>query len=195
MAIQYHIYSNDQAGGPVDYSTPVGTTALTTFVSPPLPAGASVTFAVRAFDSANGLEEENADARVQIVLDATGQDISARPGPPAGVTVTPLAGGGLRVHWLPCPATQAAKPTGFHVYMGSPAVDYATPAATVAANGSRDYRADLTGLTGGTTYLVAVRAFNAAGEETNAFTVPARAKSTGPDPVDELVATPVFQAQ
>lgn len=195
MAIQYHIYANDQAGGPVDYSTPVGTTALTTFVSPALAAGSNVSFAVRAFDPASGLEEENVDARVRILLDQNGQDVSGRPGAPAGLTVTPLAGGALRVHWLPCPSAQAARPTGFHVYLGSPAIDYTTPATTVSANGSRDYRADLPAQSDGTTYLVAVRAFNAAGEESNTLTVPARADATGPDPVDALTATPVSQAQ
>jgi fibronectin type III domain protein len=192
VATQYHIYANDGAGGPVEYSTPIGTTADVSFSPPALAPGLDYTFAVRAFDPVSGLEEENTDVRVRIVLDAAGQDISGRPGAPVGLTARATKAGGVRVSWLPSLSALYPRATGFHVYAGSPSPNYASPLATVLATGARDYFADLTGLEIDTTYQVGVRAFNEIGEETNTLLVSVTVDGTPPDSVEELTATPIF---
>jgi hypothetical protein len=180
-------------GGPVDYSTPIGTSAGLSFVLPPLAPGSDSTFGVRAFDASSGLEEANTDARLRIVTDTNGLDISGRPAPPVGLSVAAIAGGGIRVRWMASPSLPFAKPTGFHVYLGTPAPDYSHPAATVPAGGDRDSSATLPALTDGVTYQVAVRAFNAVGEETNTTTASITADATGPDNVDGLAAEVTFE--
>jgi hypothetical protein len=95
--------------------------------------------------------------------------------------------GGYRVTWhWPYPA----DPTGFHVYLGSPTPNYATPVATVPATGKQHYRFDGTGLTSGTVYQVAVRAYNAVGEEANVVVASVTGNTTAPANVDALTATP-----
>ena len=72
MAISYNIYANDGMGGDVDYSTPIATTSDLTYATGPLATPSDNTFAVRAFDTASCIEEANTDARVRIILDASG---------------------------------------------------------------------------------------------------------------------------
>jgi hypothetical protein len=193
MTIQYHIYSNDAAGGPVSYQAPIATVAGTSYSTPPLAPGSNTTFAVRAFNTASGLEEANVDARVQIVLDSQGNDISGRPAPVLGLSARAAAAGAFVVTWLKNPAVLAGKATGYHVYLGTPTTSYASPAATVSDTGARHYTTTIPGLADGQTYQVAVRAFNAAGEENNTFAVSVTARSSGPSPVDGLSITGTFQ--
>src|SRR5690349_11807576 len=120
MTIQYRIYSNNNAGGPVDYSAPVATVSGLTWDTPALPLSSDTTYAVRAYDTASGLEDANVDARVRIVIDASGADVSARPNPPSHLTAEPRAGGKVMVTWQYNPGGQGAAPTGFRVYVGSP---------------------------------------------------------------------------
>lgn len=191
--LQYHVYSNDGAGGPVDYSNPIAATAGLTFNTLPLAPNSDHTFAVRASDPATGLEEENTNCRVRIVTDAASQDISARPAPPLSLTALRMAGGGIQVHWLPSISPLFARATGFKVYNGTPTPDYSSPVATVASTGARDYRATLAGLADGVTFQIAVRAFNASGEESNTNTVSVTADATPPNAVDSLTVTPTFE--
>jgi hypothetical protein len=177
MTVTYHVYANDGLGGPVDYSTPIGTTAGLEFATDPIPPGSDFTFAVRAED--NGLEEANVDCRVRIVTDSVGADVSGRPKAPVALTVERRAGGDIRVRWLAPPS--GPSPTGYRVYVGTPSIGYASPAADVATTS-----ADLTGLSDGVTYEIGVRAYNAAAEEPNATTVLVTADAMPPSAVDSL---------
>lgn len=190
MATHYHVYASDGLGGPVDYSAAVATVSGLTWASPALAAGSRWTFAVRAFDTVSGLEESNLDARASVALDAARADVTGVPNPPTGLTARATAGGTARVTWAYNPGGQGGAPTGFRVYAGTPAVGYATPAATVAYSaGSPSFSATLAGLTDGAAYVVAVRSYNATAEEANTSTVTLTADATGPSQVPSLVAT------
>lgn len=173
----YNIYSNG-GSGPIDYSTPLGSTSSLTYTTAALAYPNEWRFAVRASDGT--FEELNVDAAVRLVLDASGADATGLPSAPVGLSAWAIAGGGIRVTWS-YPTISLAGVTGFRVYVGSPSPDYGTVKATVAASaGLRSFQADVAGLADGTTYAVAVRAYNGSGEEANATTVSATAKATGP---------------
>ena len=187
----YNVYGNS-GSGPIDYSSPIATVYGTTWTSDALAYPDTWRFGVRAFNAYG--EEQNLDAAVAIILDASGTDITLRPSPPVGLRAFALAGGDVRVEWGYPVLNRATVPTGFHVYIGTGgAPDYGSPAATVAlAAGIADvFIADLTGLVGRTTYQVGVRAFNSVAEEPNTGFVSVTADSAGPDAVDSLTATAV----
>mgnify|MGYP003532320853 FL=1 len=196
MATHYHVYANDHAGGPVDYGSVVATVTVgTTYAAAALSTSTDTTFAVRAFDSVSGHEEKNVDCRVRIVIDAAGVDVTGRPNAPYGLRARATAGGGATAEWAYNSASQGGAPTGFKVWLtlGDTPNYVASPAATVAySTGTPYFRATLTGLTDATEYVVAVRAYNAAGNETNtSATSLVVGDSTGPDSVDDLTATAV----
>jgi hypothetical protein len=85
-------------------------------------------------------------------------------------------------------ASRSRRPLGFRVYLGrSGSPDYGTPVATTPyALGVPGYQADLLGLADGDTYAVAVRAYNASGEESNPITARVRADATGPNSVENF---------
>jgi hypothetical protein len=187
--IGYHVYANTGAGDPINYNTPVATVTAPGWTSGALSFPGGWKFAVRAFDSCG--EEQNLDCAVEIVLDASGNDITNRPLAPVGLRAFALAGGSVRVEWA-FPAVQPGKlPTGFHVYTGTGGVpNYTLAAATVGYSSAiaGSFVANLAGLTDGTVYTIGVRAFNAAAEEPNTITVNVTADATGPSPVVSLTA-------
>lgn len=192
MAIGYHVYGNGGTGGPVDYATPLASASALTWSSPPLAAGESWTFAVRTYDTVSGLEESNVDARTSLTLDAVMTDVSARPNAPTGLAARAAAGGAIVATWGYNPGGQGGAPQGFRVYAGTPTVNYATPVAIVFySTVARAFSATIEGLTGGSTYQVAVRSYNAAGEESNAIVASVTTVATGPLPVESLTATVV----
>ncbi|HWE37721.1 MAG TPA: hypothetical protein VG406_14230 [Isosphaeraceae bacterium] len=196
MGIVYNVYANDGHGGPVNYATPIATTTALSFKPPALAAPSDSTFVVRAFDTTVGLEEANTDARVRIVVDAGGNDITARPNAPFALALRATAGGGCSASWSYNPAGQGGPPTGFYAYL-SPGTSpsYASPAATVPyVAGLAGYSCELSGLVDGTTSTIAVRAFNSAGIGTNTTAVASiTGDSTPPTNVDALAASPTFQ--
>ncbi len=74
---------------------PIATTSGLTYTVGPLAAPSDNTFAVRAFDTISGIEEANTDARVRIILDAAGNDVTARPNSVVGLSATADGGGDL----------------------------------------------------------------------------------------------------
>lgn len=190
MSVQYNIYANDGLGGPVDYSTVIATVSGLSYDVGPMAQPSDTTFAVRAFDTVSTLEESNVDARVEILVDPAGVDLASLPNAPSGIRVLPGPGGTAMVSWAYSPLNQGGPPTGFHVYIGSPTVGYGSPIATVPyASAIQFYSASLTSLTGGTSYQVGARSYNAAGDETNTNTVTFTASTSGPSPVTNLSAT------
>lgn len=189
----YHIYMNDGAGGAVDYTTIVSTVSALTYSTSALTFASDYTFAVRAFDPSTGYEESNTDARIRLVLNGSGVDVTARPNAPTNATAIPTVGAGVAIHWNYSPLGQGGAPTAFDVwitagtspgYSGSPAV------SVPYSFGQFAYTANVSGLTDGTTYTASVRARNATATEPNvsAFATFV-ADSTGPGTVDSLAAT------
>jgi hypothetical protein len=163
MAIRYHVYTNDGAGGPIDYSTPVADVSGTSWVIPPAPTSEThAAFGVRAYDDASGLEERNVDVVVRLDIDDLGDPIPATPAAPGYVRAEPAGVGELAVTWL-LPA-HGPRPTSCRVYGGTPTVSYGAPLATVDPGPAPAATARLTGLTPGATYQVAVRLVGAGGE-------------------------------
>ena len=188
----YTIYTNDGAGGPIDYATAVAQTQSLTWTSDALAYAGDHKFGVRVSSLETALEEKNIDAMVRLILNASGADITSKPSPPTALRVFPLAGGGCRVEWSYPYANRTTRPTGFRVYSGtSGSVNYGSVQATVTANGPGGYSADLTGFSDGVAYSVGVRAYNATSEETNTTTADFTADATGPAAVASLTATGV----
>lgn len=189
--VNYHVYKNNDAGGPVDYSTVIATVTVPsyTYVSV-FPCDTII--AIRAFDPATGLEEQNVSARCRVRLDASGNNISAVPNAPDGLTVRPGAGGSALAQWAYNAGGQGGAPTGFHVYIGTPTVSFGSPVASAPySTGRLLFSANLSGLSNAT-YQVVVRAYNATTEETNTNAVTFTASSIGPLPVEDLTGTAVF---
>lgn len=190
MATNYRIFWNGGSGGPVDFASAIGTTALLSFSPPALATPSDNRFSVRAFDTVSGLEELNTDY-VRIVIDAAGNDITALPNAPSHLAARAAAGGGARASWSYNPGSQGGAPTGFRAWItAGGVVDYtAAPAATVAyVRGRLVYTAGLAGLADGVAYAVGVRAYNATGAEANVASVAVTGKASGPDGVDDLAA-------
>jgi hypothetical protein len=175
MAIVYNIYANDGAGGPVNYATPVGTTAGLTYTTLPLPAGSDTTFALRALDTSNLLEDANTDASTRIIVDANGGDISNRPNPPHAVAVSAAPGAACLVSWAFNTTAGFGTPVGFQIFLTQGLlIAYSTSAATVPyVPGQVGYAYTLSGPYARATYTVAVRAYNTSGSDGNTVAVTA----------------------
>ena len=189
LGIGYQVYSNSGAGDPINYESPVATivSTTTTWTSSALSYPGTWSFGVRAFNSEG--DEQNIECAVTIVLDAGGIDITARPAPPPVLRAFATAGGSIRVEWFYPPTLGPKAPTGFHVYIGTGgAPSYGSPAATVlfSTGVANSFVANLAGFTGGTTYTIGVRAYNATAEEPNTNTTQVTAITAGPAPVDAL---------
>lgn len=192
MAVQYRLYRNNGAGGPVDYSTVVNTSSTPTFNTPALALNSDNLFAVRARETTTSLEEENIDQVVRIVVDGAGNNVTARPNAPTGVSAVRKGSGGVRVAWGYSPAGEGGAPTEFRVWITAGAsVNYAAaPAAVVAATGAEWYAVEVSGLTNGQAYAVGVRAANAIGVETNTTATASFVASTvGPASVQNLTGS------
>lgn len=199
MSIQYHIYQNNSAGGPVDYSTIVATVSALTWTSGTLAASSDTTFAVRPFDTATGFENQNVDAISRTVLDASQADITGRPNAPSNLSARLTVSGGVRLDWSYASGGQGGAPVSFLVYLatGSSPSYAGSPVATVAyAAGVSRFSVQLppATLTDGTTYTAAVRATNAAATEPNTTAVATFVgEVTPPTDVDGLVGVATAQ--
>ncbi len=191
MATQYHVYANDGAGGPIDYTTIVATTASLAWASSALAYPGDWRFGVRAFDTVSSLEEFNVDASVRLVLDAAGVDITGRPAPVVGLSVATVAGGSLRITWFAASPT-TPNPTGYRVWCqaGAGPVNFAaSPDATVPFDGTAlVFAATIGPLTHGAAYVVAVRAYSGSMDDGSTAEVDAVPDANGPDAVDSLAA-------
>jgi hypothetical protein len=169
--IVYDVFSNDGHGGPIDYTTPIGTTSSLSYVLPSLATSADWSFGVRSRDTANAVTDLNVDARVRIHLDASGNDLASLPNPPVSMNATPSKAGGVYLTWQYERRGQGALPKSFKVYItpvsaGSPS--WITPAASIAFRADRDlYAATVGGLSNGVEYFLGVRSSNDAGIESN----------------------------
>jgi len=187
-SIVYNVYSNG-GSGPVNYNSVVFTTPELAHVTLPMGFSSTWIWAVRAKDTTTGLEEQNVDARVTIIVGSAGADISAMPNAPTGLAAVATASGTAKLSWAYNPGGQGAPPTGFHVYFGTPTPDYGTIKATVPYGQVLAFSATISGLADLTDYQVAVRAYNPTAEEKNTNVCPLRGLVNGPSPVSGLTAT------
>jgi hypothetical protein len=159
MAISYNIYANDGHGGLVNYDAPIATTSGTTWTVGPLAAPSDNRFAVRAFDAVSGIEEANTDARVRVVIDALGNDVTARPNAVLGLSANPTAGSTCSVIWGYDSTGQGGPPSTFRVSLTPVPASDSNPIATVAyLPGVAGYGCSLSGLASGVSYSIAVQA-------------------------------------
>ncbi|MDE2508694.1 MAG: hypothetical protein KGM43_15900 [Planctomycetota bacterium] len=186
MSIIYNIYSNNNSGGAVNYAAPIASTAALSFTTSTLPPGSDTTFAIRAQDTATGLEEANTIVVRRVILDANGNDVSAQPNAPHALQAAPTAGGGCSVSWAYQSQGQGAPPNGFYVYSTAGSTpNYAAPAATVPySTTAAGFQCEVNGLVDGQIYAVAVRAFNAVATESNTVAVSVTGDLTPPANVD-----------
>ncbi len=188
----YDLFVGDDLGGPIDYTTPVVTTTSLAADLPPLSLGARKRIGVRARNLLIGWDDGNTDAWVEIVLDAAGNDVTARPFPPGHLSAAAVAGGSVVLYWSYPWLDATVLATGFHVYQGtSGIVSYASPVATIlngppVVPGNLWFKATVSGLVDGTIYVFSVRAYNAVAEEDNTIAVSATAVSTAPGAVTSL---------
>lgn len=196
MSTQYHVYGNGGAGGPVDYATVLDTVSTVNWTSPPLNPGAWL-FGVRAFDTSSGSEERNTDASVSILVGPTGTDLSGLPPPPQAVRAVATAGGGCRVEWsypYSGRSLTRTRPIGFHAYVGpggSPSYGASVGTVRYAVGLSGRIELPRGTLSDGVVYGVAVRGYNAFGEESNAIVALVTGNSAAPASVAGLTATVV----
>lgn len=189
MAIEYHVYANDYAGGPVDYTTPVATVSAPTYTPAAIPFDSDVTFAVRAFDTVSTLEERNVTVRFRLLTGPAGEDLNNVPLPPPFVSVTPYGADTLAVSWVP--SKVGPTPTEYRVYAGTPTVSYAVAVETEDHLDMPAFRVLLTGLTAGSEYEVAVKAFNGSGGSVPSTVLKATpVAGTGPAAPTALTITP-----
>ncbi len=163
MAISYNIYANNGQGGGVNYDSPITTTANLTWTVGPLAFPSDTTFGVRALDEVSGIEEANTEARVRIVLDASGNDVTLQPNAVLGLSATATASGTCWLSWGYDATAQGGPPSDFEVTVTvGTSPSFGSPAATVAYQaGVSGYGCTLSGLTSDTIYSVAVRAIGA----------------------------------
>jgi hypothetical protein len=193
MAISYNIYANEGQGDDVNYNAPIATTPLLTYVIPQLGFPSDNTFAVRAFDAISGIEEANTDARVRIVIDPSGNDVTAQPNSVFGLTAIATAGGTCWVAWGYDTTGQDGPPSGFNVFLVE--VGTSSPGsltATVAyLPGVAGYGCTLSGLTSNTSYTIEVQAIDVSGTLSSpAATATINYRVNPLSSVDSLVATP-----
>ena len=166
MAISYHVYTNDGRGGAVDYTRPIATVPAASALPAailavgPLGRPSDNLFAVRAFDDASGVEEANTDARVRVVLDATGRDVTARPLGVRGLAARWAVGNDVLVTWGYLPAGQGGPPASFAVAAtpADPAVALPPAPSVPFAPGVAGYGCRLIGLATATDWTISVTA-------------------------------------
>ena len=195
MPVGYRVYRSDFSGGGVDYTTPIADILTPGWVTPALPVNADVTYAVRAHDTASGLEESNTSARVRVLTGPAGEDYSTQPAAPQNLVATPLAPGVIGLTWRYGLGGRPA-PRRFEVRwaVGAGPINYAAaPAVLVQYDPlAAVYRARAAGLAGGTTYRLGV---TAAGNGAAPASAPAEASAVapaatgGPAAVDGLAAS------
>ena len=109
------------AGGAIDYSHAITTVPAATvgsvlsFEGKALDSPSDNLFAVRAFDDVSGVEEANTDARVRVVIDADGRDVSNRPNAVVGLAARWTIGDACLASWSYDPSGQGGPPARFIV--------------------------------------------------------------------------------
>ena len=182
MAIErYNVYAGADYGS-IDYDTPVAQVN-----HPTLQADVSITddetkvYVVRP-ENDGGEGEESGLVRARV--DAGGSLVGSVPNAPADLSAKAIDAAKVELVFHYPAFFQEVAPAEFKVYYdnGGGSIDYGTPLATISYVEGRDVYSWTSGaLSGGTTYLFAVRARSAADdEEQNGNEVSVMAISAGP---------------
>ena len=133
----YHVYANTGSGRRNQLLGLPGDSRGAKLDQPASNPPCHFKMGVRTFDPAVGLEEQNVDAVIELILDINGNDVTRTPAPPLGLRAFPIAGAMVRVEWS-CPCVDSSRqPLGFHVYLGTASMpDYTVPVSTVAWSSS-----------------------------------------------------------
>ena len=203
MAISYHVYTNDGRGGAIDYSHAIATVAssvvgsVLSFEGKPLESPSDNLIAVRAFDDVSGVEEANTDARVRVVIDDDGRDVSSRPNAVVGLAARWTIGDSCLVSWSYDPSGQGGSPTRFDVtssVAGMSAIPglFSFPTRQVAfVPGLAGYGCRLDGLTTASAWNIEVHAVGASDAINGPTASASLSKQSGAlAAVDGLVAIP-----
>ena len=157
----YHVYANTGSGDAINYSVCLATVAGQSWTSPALRAPATTSWACGPLIPRAGLEEQNVDAVVELILDAAGNDVTGVPAPPLGLRALPIAGGRVRVEWTYPGGQPSRQPLGFHVYLGTGDLLRTTPFPSPRwpgrARGYGCFSAELASLGDGSPRSIAVR--------------------------------------
>jgi len=180
------IYRGTPTPADIKYNIPIASrlgTGTITVPSPPHLAETDYWYAARQV-SCFGRIEQNQQVYCQFRTDSNGDADYERPDHIADLAGVAKAGGSITLTWTHR-IIQGTVPTKFNVYYdnggGFGSLDLVTPLATVTYIGDGDYAYTTGALTDGTTYLFAVTAEDANGNETfYTAPVPVVADSTGP---------------
>ena len=187
----FYVYHNNGVG-PVDYDTVQATlaTSATVWTSAALSYPATWRFGLRAYNTTG--EEKNVN-RVELVLDASGNDVTAHPNAITNLVAKAVAGGIIRLTWSYDNRDTLGICTKFNIYGddGTGSVDLATPVDTVMSKSGQvtNYTWDSSALTHGTTYRYIVRASTVSIEESNTREASAVADSDAPAQPASLTIT------
>jgi hypothetical protein len=162
--LQYRVYWNGGNGGPVDYTTPIATTAAPMCVVGPLNAPGSYLFGVRTHDPIADLEEANTDVVAHVRLNAAGADRTGVPESPRFVALSAMSEGRCRVEWVYISPEGARPPTSFRVVLGTGSGGGAEVAAVPYSNNRFIYSTVVPGPLSRGSYWVEVNAIGALGE-------------------------------
>jgi hypothetical protein len=194
VAIVFRVYGSTPAappGNPIDYTTIIATvtTAPWTWTGPTITAGTIARYAVRAYDTLSGIENPDIASEVSAAPLADGSDPLAKPPAPTSTSAAATLGGHAIISWSIAMVARSRWPTGFHIYAGVGTPSYTSPIATVPTRpyeglSVTKYVATITGLTGGSTYAVAVRGYSAAGEGPSGPIALVVASTAGPLAID-----------
>jgi len=158
MRILYRVYWNGGGGGPIDYATPIATTSEVVFTPGPLGMPSDNLFAVRAFDADSGIEEENTDNILRIVLDSQGRDITRRPRKPYALFAREISPGSCKVSWVYHEVGQLGSPSHFLISIQADDAPDSDPISSMAPylRGVAYYAKEFEGLCEGRSYTLRV---------------------------------------
>ena len=186
----YRVYANDGQGGVINYTSPIAEVAGLSWTTDELHPG-SYRFGVRAYDPASGLEEENLDASIALILDSEGRDATNVPAPPVGLRAIDRGAGRVRFEWTATGSPAIRRASRFHLYLAPGSItDFSMPYAVVptATERGETYAAEVDSLADGVHYEAIVRAYNEFGEENNLRAIHITPDRTPPSRVDGLSA-------
>jgi hypothetical protein len=201
----YNLYRGLDSVDAIDWVNPVGAASadaneVRSFAWMGHNANTRYVYGVRAIGG-GGVEETETHNVVRAAFDAGGALRPPEPNAPVGLTVSPAAGGAVRVEWAYSSAGQDAAPAAFDVYdnggapppgSGAGAVDFLNAAiGSVAYKPGRVFHSFQTGSYGhGTRVELAVRARSESGAvEANTVTRVVIAVATPPTGFAGLVVT------
>lgn len=168
--IVWHVYLGDNNGGPINYQVIVATVSDPTYTTASMPVGSMTLIGVRAFDTETGLEDQNTDVFIPLIVNSNGSNGSDRPGSPLALSVEPVGQDGAAVRWRYLRTPGMPDPDHFHIFEDTgEQVDWnADPDIVIPFNASNaDYRVEIVALTTETVHAFGVQAVRGTSRDGN----------------------------